>query len=64
MHYFELQNKKTPYFPERQGEGDCPGAKYLLMAIAGLGILRDLCSGNNESRNFSHCIVCIVNVCV
>ena len=34
------------------------------MAIAGPGILRDLCPENNETGIFGHCIVCIVNVCV
>ena len=38
--------KKRLYFPERQGEEHCPGQKYLLMAIAGPGILRDLCPEN------------------
>ena len=56
--------KKRLYFPERQGEEHCPGPKYLLMAIAGPGILRDLCPENNETGIFGHCIVCIVNVCV
>ena len=60
----ETNNNLRLYFPERQGEEHCPGPKYLLMAIAGPGILRDLCPENNETGIFGHCIVCIVNVCV